>query len=345
MSQELDRSGTVVDGKYVLERLIGRGGMGTVYAARQLQLDRQVAIKIVRPELMTDERAVARFNREARAAARIEHPNAVRVYDFGSSPEAGTFIVMEYVEGVPLRTLMRRSKFVPIDVAVEVIWQAASAIAVAHATGIVHRDLKPENLMVRVSDEGAITVKVVDFGLAKLVEGEVSQITSPAELIGTPRYMAPEQFEGDRVDERVDVYALGVILYEMVAGRPPFDGTFVEVVGKHLYAEPPTFASIGVDAPPGVEAVIRAALQKRPDLRTPSVLALARDFVGCFGIETPSGTALIVPAALTSRSGLLLDLASDDDAETVRPPEHYATHIETRDTGKTIVRGSSRTEH
>jgi serine/threonine-protein kinase len=183
---EDDRTGSVIDGKYRLERLIGRGGMGTVYAARQLQLDRQVAVKLLRHDFTADDRAVARFNREARAAARIEHPNAVRVYDFGAAADGDAFIAMEFVEGVPLRVMMRRMRILPFDVTLAVIWQAAAAITAAHAAGIVHRDLKPENLMARITDDGTIDVKVVDFGLAKLFEGESTQITSPAEMIGTP---------------------------------------------------------------------------------------------------------------------------------------------------------------
>jgi serine/threonine-protein kinase len=341
MSQDPDRTGTVIDGKYELERLIGRGGMGTVYAARQVQLDRKVAVKILRPDVTSDDRAIARFNREARAAARIEHPNAVRVYDFGSNDEVGAYIVMEYVEGVPLRTLMRRTRIVPLDVVLEVVWQAASAIAVAHGSGIVHRDLKPENFIVSQAENGSISLKVVDFGLAKLVEGDAAQITSPAEMIGTPRYMAPEQFNGEDVDERVDVYSMGVILFEMLTGRAPFDGTFSEVVGKHLYAEPPTFASLEMNIPEDVEAVVRRALAKKPADRQKSIYELARDFVRCFGIEVPAGTALIVPAALTSRTGLIFEgLDALDEPAPVLDPEAYATRVAERDDARTVVRPS-----
>lgn len=304
MSADPDRSGTIIDGKYELQRLIGRGGMGSVYAARQLQLDRQVAVKLLRHEVVADERAVARFNREARATARIEHPNAVRIYDFGATDDGGAYIVMEFVEGIPLRVVLRRSRVIPSDVVLAILWQAALGVAAAHAQGIVHRDLKPENLIVRTGDDGAITVKVVDFGLAKLVEGDTDAITSPAEMIGTPRYMAPEQFSGAAPDTRVDVYALGVILFEMIAGRTPFEGTFSEVVGKHLYTEPPPFESLGVEVPPGVEAVVRRALAKRPGERTDSVLELARAFARCLGVETPAATSFIAPPTFTAREGL-----------------------------------------
>jgi serine/threonine-protein kinase len=340
MADDQDRIGTVLDGKYVLERLIGSGGMGAVYAARQLQLDRTVALKLLRPDVTSDERAVARFNREARAAARIEHANAVRVYDFGTSEDGSAFIVMEYIEGVPLRVMMRRTRILPFEVVLDVILQAASGIAAAHACGIVHRDLKPENLMVHLADDGAISVKVVDFGLAKVVAGDSTQITSPAEMIGTPRYMAPEQFTGDDLDARVDVYSLGVMLFEMLAGRPPFDGTFTEVVGKHVYAEPPDFDALGVQAPEGVERVIRRALAKRPTERTASVLELARDLARCFGIELPSGTAVILPAAFTSRSRLLLDELPTVDVREPRPVEEYLTQRESRDDTETQLRGA-----
>jgi serine/threonine protein kinase len=333
------RIGSIIDGKYELQRVIGRGGMGAVYVARQLRLDRLVAIKLLRPDVTADERAVARFNREARAAARIEHPNAVRVYDFGSTDDGGAFIAMEYVEGVPLRVMMRRSRVLPLEVVMDIIWQASAAVAAAHEQGIVHRDLKPENLMVRLGDDGAMSVKVVDFGLAKLLEGDSMQITSPAEMIGTPKYMAPEQFSGDDLDERVDVYALGVITYEMLAGRPPFDGTFSEVVGKHLYAEPPTFESLGIEAVAGLETVVRRALAKRPAERTATANDLARGLARCFGVDVPAGTSLISTSAATSRGGLAdIEALLAPEAAPELSPEEYATRYASRDDAMTELR-------
>jgi serine/threonine protein kinase len=331
--------GTVIDGKYEVERLIGRGGMGAVYAARQLQLDRAVAIKVLRAELVADSSAVARFSREARASARLEHAHAVRVYDFGTLEGGSAYIVMELLEGQSLRAMMRRSRLLPVDAILQVMWQAASAVAAAHALGVVHRDLKPENVIVRLADDGALTVKVLDFGLAKLLSGESTQLTHPAEVIGTPKYMAPEQFGEGKTDERLDVYALGVILYELLAGRPPFDGTFGEIVGKHLYAEPPTFASLGLEVPEAVERVVRRALAKDPKERTPSAADLARDLLRAYGLDAPAATSALKPASQTSVLEAMVEGGAPplDDTELLEP-EEYRTQLISRDDEATVVR-------
>src|SRR6185369_860769 len=197
-------------------------------------LDRPVAVKVLHGDLVSDESFSARFAREAKTAAKLEHPNAVHVYDFGSLEDGSAYLVMEFVDGVTLREVLRRNKTLPLAVVVDLVRQAAGAVGAAHARGIVHRDIKPENMMVRAGDDGRPVLKVVDFGLAKMLENQTSQLTNGSELIGTPKYMAPEQFSGDRVDERADIYALGCVLFELLAGRPPFEGTFVEVVGKHV---------------------------------------------------------------------------------------------------------------
>jgi predicted Ser/Thr protein kinase len=338
MSDVNDRIGTVVDGKYEIQRLIGKGGMGAVYAARQLQLNRQVALKLLRPDVTADEAAVARFHREAQAMARIEHPNAVRVYDFGETESGEAFIVMEFVEGVPLRVMLRRARILPVDLVLDIVWQTSLAISAAHAQGIVHRDLKPENLIVRLADDGTLTLKVVDFGVAKLMAGDGAQLTSPSDMIGTPKYMAPEQFTGDDIDGRVDVYALGVITYELLTGRPLFDGTFAEVVGKHLHMEPPSFESLGANLPDGVEVVVRRALAKRPEERQRSATELARQLVRSFGVEVSAGTATIAPASETSRSALLDAFVAGLAAEPVGDAEDYATRYSDRGDEETRLR-------
>lgn len=338
MSETHDHIGTTVDGKYEIQRLIGRGGMGTVYAARQLQLDRIVAVKILRPDVTADSSAVARFRREARAAARIEHPNAVRVYDFGEMDDRTAYIVMEFVEGVPLRVMLRRTRILPLDVVLEIMWQAALATAAAHAQGIVHRDLKPENLIARVGDDGALTIKVVDFGLAKLLSSDSTQLTSPADMIGTPKYMAPEQFTGEDVDERVDVYALGVVLFEMLAGRPPFEGTFPEVVGKHLHVEPPSFESLGARLPEGVERVVRRALAKDPRERQLTPMELARDLARALGVNVTPGTSIIAPPSETSRTALIEAAAAFATGADPKDPDEYVTQYSTHEPEETVIR-------
>lgn len=283
-----DMIGNVLEGKYQIDRLLGKGGMGEVYAGTHLQLDRPVAIKIMRNDFAENSAFVARFSREARATARIEHPNAVHVYDFGSTPDGHAFLVMEFIDGVSLRDVLRRTGRFSLPVAVDLLRQACAAVAAAHARGIVHRDIKPENMMVRTDESGLPILKVVDFGLVKLLENETSQLTNQSELMGTPKYMAPEQFSGDQVTASVDVYALGCVFFELLAGRTPFEGTFIEVVGKHVYAEVPTLASVGVEMPEGVERAVQRALAKNPAERTPSAIDLARDLQQAAGIASAS---------------------------------------------------------
>jgi serine/threonine protein kinase len=278
--------GTVIDGKYRLDRIIGNGGMGAVFGGIHLQLGRQVAVKILRADYSSDTIAHARFVREARASARIEHPNAVHVYDFGSIPEVGSFLVMEFADGVSLRQMINERGRLPLDLALDLLRQTAAALEAAHANGVVHRDVKPENLMVCVDADGRRVVKVVDFGIAKLVSSDgATQLTSPQDLIGTPRYMAPEIFTGEEVDGRVDVYALGIVLFEMLTGRAPFDGTFSEVIGKHIYTPPPTLEEFGAEYGDEIEAVLQRALAKSPADRFQAPLDLASAFAEACGPE------------------------------------------------------------
>ncbi len=281
--------GTTIDGKYRLDRIVGNGGMGAVYAGMHLQLNRHVAVKVLRTDLLPNQTMIARLEREARASARIEHPNAVRMYDFGTLPAFGSYLVMEYVEGVSLRRLLSDRGRLPVDLVADVVSQTSAALETAHANGVIHRDVKPENLMVSFSDDGRPLVKVVDFGIAKLLCSDgATQLTRPSDVIGTPRYMAPEQFTGEEIDTRVDVYALSVVAFESVTGRAPFEGTFSEIIGKHIYADPPSFESLGVDVPADVERVVRMGLAKSPDERFQSPRAFAGAFVEACGLQVPS---------------------------------------------------------
>jgi serine/threonine protein kinase len=288
--------GSVLDGKYEVQRLVARGGMGEVYAGAHLQLERPVAIKVLHGDLSDKEAFVNRFAREARTAARLEHPNAVHIYDFGALEDGSTYLVMEFIEGVTLREVIRRNGKLALGTALDLMRQAASAVGAAHARGIVHRDLKPENMMVRRDDTGRVILKVVDFGLAKMVENQTSQVTNKSELIGTPKYMAPEQFSGDRIDERVDVYALGCVFFEMLAGRAPYEGTMMEIVGKHVHAEAPRFALLGIEVPEPVEAAVRHALEKDPANRTASAADLVREIEAACGGDLPvEAEPIVIP--------------------------------------------------
>jgi eukaryotic-like serine/threonine-protein kinase len=268
--------GQVVADRYQIQEVVGRGGMGVVYRARHLLLDREVAVKLLRPQYVTDERAVARFLREARAMARIEHENAVHVYDFGVLP-GGAYLVMEFVEGDSLRMFLMQSAPLALVEAVMIAEQVCAAVQAAHDQGVLHRDLKPENIMLR-DEEEAVVVKVVDFGLAKIVSGDddnQKSITSTNELFGTPCYMAPEFFEGNDIDTRSDVYAIGIVLYEMLAGAPPFRGTMQTVIGAHLFKEAPPITTTNGDVPPSIDALLRQTLRKDRSERPASAAEFA----------------------------------------------------------------------
>jgi predicted Ser/Thr protein kinase len=220
----------VVDGKYRVDAVVGRGGMGAVFRARDLRLDRDVAVKIVRADLVADPEARTRFRREAQIVARLQHPSIVTVFDYGNLPDGASFLVMEYVRGEDLRHLLRREKALPAARAVELITGVALGVEAAHQAGVLHRDLKPENVLLPANGGGP---KVLDFGVAKITAnpGETGgTLTQGATIVGTPAYMAPEQLRGDKLDGRADVYSLGVMTFEALTGGLPFGvGSFIDI--------------------------------------------------------------------------------------------------------------------
>jgi serine/threonine protein kinase len=265
---------------YELVRLIGEGGMGAVYLARHTVIGRMVAIKVMRRELAGDPVLVNRFTNEAKATNAIGHPNIIDILDIGVLPDGVPFLVMEWLDGETVAARIERQKKLPIAEAVEFARQTAIAIGAANARGILHRDLKPENLLLARQPGGGEKVKVLDFGIAKLVDSHIGATvkTFGGRLVGTPVYMSPEQFRGvpEAVDQRSDVYALGVVLYQMVCGRPPFQAEGVgDLQMMHTNTPPPPPRRDRPDLPPELEAVILRCLAKRPADRFASMGDLA----------------------------------------------------------------------
>ena len=264
--------GKTIAQKYRVEALIGEGGMGKVYRARQLALDKVVVLKVLRRTLLSDERTVARFHREARAASRLNHPNSINVLDFGQAEDGALFIAMEYVAGQDLHDILTREWPLGETRVVRLVSQILSALSDAHSAGVIHRDLKPENIMVEQRRNEGDFVKVLDFGIAKITDStdDGPALTRAGFVCGTPEYMSPEQVRGAQLDHRSDLYAVGVILYQLTTGLLPFESdSAVGFATKHLTEEPPPPSRRRPDAriSPGMERLILRALSKSPDDR------------------------------------------------------------------------------
>ena len=275
----------ILAGRYVVERPLGRGGMAEVYEGFDPVLSRTVAIKVLAPQHAHDRAFVARFRREARAAAALNHPGVVSVYDTGSEGSVH-FIVMERVEGRTLADVIADGGPLDTTRAAHIAAAAADALAFAHESGLVHRDVKPGNIM--LTREGS--VKVMDFGIARAVSGD--SITQTAAVFGTASYLSPEQARGERVDHRSDVYSLGAVLYEMLAGRPPFEGPSpVAVAFKHLSEDPSPLRELAPAVPPALEAVAMRALEKDPGRRYGSAREMAADLRRSANVATQPAAA------------------------------------------------------
>lgn len=265
--------------KYRVEEMIGEGGMGKVYRARQMMLDKQVVLKVLRHTLLSDERTVARFQREAKAASRLNHPNSISILDFGQAEDGALFIAMEYVQGRDLHQILSREWPLPEARVIRIVSQVLGALADAHAAGVIHRDLKPENIMVEQRRKEPDVVKVLDFGIAKIQDqsgDEGPALTRAGFVCGTPEYMSPEQARGAPLDHRSDLYAVGVILYQLTTGLLPFESdSAVGFATKHLTQEPPPPSKRRPEAriSPGLERLILKALAKDPNDRPPNAEA------------------------------------------------------------------------
>ncbi|HJL19677.1 MAG TPA: serine/threonine-protein kinase [Sandaracinaceae bacterium LLY-WYZ-13_1] len=262
--------GWLVDGRYQVTGLIAVGGMGAVYEARDTEADRRVAIKTLQPRFAEQPRVVQRFVREAEVLARSRSPHVVLVWGDGRLPDGRAYYVMEYLEGESLADVLERTRG-PLDPvrAVKIGLELAAALEHAHALGLVHRDLKPENIFLCRTEEGEERVKVLDFGLAKALDGSMD-VTKAGEVLGTPGYMAPEQIRGATMDERTDVYAAGVVIYEMLTGRMPFDGdAIVDIMLAHVEEPVPLPSELDppVRLPVLLEWIAMCCLYKEPERR------------------------------------------------------------------------------
>lgn len=316
--------GTVLAGKYRVDARLNEGGMGSVYQGTHMLMEKVVAIKVLRPSLAADEKIVARFSREARAASRISHPHALSVTDFGEDDNGIVFLVMEFLSGKTLKQVIRDEGPLPLTRIVEITRQVGDALHAAHSQGVVHRDLKSDNIMLLDTTSVGDHAKVLDFGIAKINEPDGKfdgDLTAPNLVIGTPQYMSPEQCAQDaEIDARSDIYSLGVILFEMLVGHVPFSGESATIVMmKHLQEPVPSVLEERPDVPPPVGRVVARAMAKVPGNRYQSVPELIEDLTIASGMIVP------VPVSMSGeRLGVSSSVADDPDEVTVvRKREEY----------------------
>ena len=303
--------GQVIAGRYEIVRQLGAGGMGAVYQARQLSMDRMVALKLIHPHIASAEVA-RRFHREMKATSKIEHPNTIAVFDFGADENGQLFLAMEFLEGKPLSRVLEEAGALPLSRIVRVGSQVVRALGAAHAEGIAHRDLKPDNIMLVDRYGESDVVKVLDFGIARFVDGDESrsQMTHEGAVIGTPAYISPEQAMGRPIDHRADFYSLGVMLYQMAVGRLPFEGpTLAALLVAHATESPPAPSVVAPGkVAPMLESLILALMAKSPDDRPSSAADVLRALEACAGVTStepappPPVTIAETPRALPAVS-------------------------------------------
>ncbi len=305
-----DLVGRVLAGRYRVLRRLGVGAMGAVYVAEHTRIGRQDAIKVLRAAMARDPEAIARFTRGARNVSRIRHPNVCTLYDFGNTEEGFHFLAMEFVDGPTLGTLLEREGPLPLDRAVNLIGQVGEALQAAHALGIVHRDLKPDNIMVARAADGSEQVKVVDFDIARgPAEEEGPAVTRHGFVVGTPEYMSPEQLTGDPLDGRSDIYSMALVLFRMLTGRLPFEGsTAQEIMVQRLTREPMTLGqATGSPFPQALEEAVSRGLRRKADERPGDARTFANEvrstLSGAPPITASSGVPSSPAAAPSGGSG------------------------------------------
>ncbi len=291
-------------GKYELRGLLGRGGMGAVYEAWDPAIERQVAIKTVALTEAADaetEEALARFKREAQAAGRLQHPNIVGIHDYGETAELA-YIVMEFVAGRSLKSVLDAGERFDLPAVARLMDALLAGLAYSHARGVVHRDIKPANLLLTAGGE----LKIADFGIARI---ESSSMTQAGTVLGTPAYMSPEQLMGESVDARSDLYAAGVVLYQLLTGERPFQGSTTSIMHKALHTEPPPPSALAVTAPPALDAVVARAMAKRPEARFADAASFATALHAALAAPAPmlveEPTIIVKPTQSAPTSGMV----------------------------------------
>jgi eukaryotic-like serine/threonine-protein kinase len=336
--------GTTLAGKYRIDARLNEGGMGTVYRGTHVLMDKTVAVKVLRPSLAADEKIVARFSREARAASRISHPNALSVTDFGEDESGHVFLVMEFLSGKTLKHVIREEGPLPLARVVDITRQVGDALNAAHEQGVVHRDLKSDNIML-VDTMTGDHAKVLDFGIAKINQPDGNPVdtglTAPNLVIGTPQYMSPEQCSQDvEIDARSDIYSLGVILYEMLVGHVPFSGDSpTMVMMKHLQEPVPSVLEERTDLPASVARVVARAMAKVRDNRYQTVAELIEDLTIAAGMTIHR----IGPVTPTTAEQPVPVRDEPDEVTVVRPreePQYVPPVVQRREPVRVPVSGA-----
>ncbi len=295
--------GALVGERYLVERLIGSGGMGVVYQAEHILMQRKCALKVLKPEMLSQPDSIARFSREARNSSRISHPNVATVYDFGTNKEETMYIAMEFVDGASLANVLKQEKTLSPERAAIIASQIALALDAAHALGIVHRDLKPDNVLLTRAEDGGELVKVIDFGIARAMTDAGQKVTSTSGVVGTPAYMSPEQLAGDVIDLRSDIYSLGLVCYSMLTGALPFGSAQSDLMLRFLQT-PKSLAELNPSIvwPNKLQQVLTRVLAANPDERYQT----ATDFAIAFSnavVPLLGGAHLEVKTARTISGG------------------------------------------
>ncbi len=309
---QADLMGSIVAERYHILKKLGEGGMGTVYLAEHVKMGRKAALKVMNPGMNSDPDAIARFNREAANASRLNHPNVCGIYDFGETPDGLIYLAMEFIEGESLTSLIEKNGYLAAPRAASIIHQAADALALAHDYGIVHRDLKPDNIMIAKARDGSDLVKVVDFGIAKASSSDAQKVTKTGLVVGTPEYMSPEQLAGDKLDGRSDIYSLGLVAFNCLTGLLPFPSNSAqEAMIMRLTDQPKTLAEIKPDIawPEELQAVMDKVLARDANERYQKSSEFGRDIAKA--VEN-------MPAAVAAAAGTMVMGAAAADVPKTR---------------------------